>query len=497
MSHSPNHVLPVATVTAYSPTEGLTLSRARHAYSTTTEHDDEESLTIPPTSIVCLIPQVRSPHVDFAARHWHILVYTTPGENPRLEQITIPNAPRALIESCQYEGHLPEHLNGDPSEPNITVIVSRTSGGGTAERYFNSVMAPFLDLMSVHASIVHTTSATSISETIGDLAARVREQMVILLSGDTGIFDALNAPSGGGSLANITLAVFPLGTGNALASSLHTSRGVSPLAALLFGKPHSLPTFRARFSPGSRLAATGAPVPEEGVTGAVVVSWGFHASLVADSENLRGEGVGIERFKIAADENLQDPHTYRGNLSILPPGNTEEWRTVRQRPVRNGTDFQMGDSPLQDSPGFYANGDKAASTPSSVASASTGGSAISQGHFYALATMCSNLEEAFRISPGSIIGERLIRVVHFQPMERADVEYLMGGAYQGGTHVDDERVGYEVARGVRIEVDEEEEKWRRVCVDGATVVLPRDGWVECIVAGEEEGENGLRVLWVD
>lgn len=492
-----NHILPAATVAAYDDHAGLTLHRPRHAYSSSGNDDDSEHLLIPPSDIVCFIPQTIDEDDDANFGTIHILNYTTSGDNPnpQLEQIRIQNAPRQLIQSREYSGVLPEHLN--PAARNdVTVIVSQTSGGGRAAQYYDDVLDPFLSLLSVHADIVHTTSASSISETISQVSARATQQTVVLLSGDTGIFDALNAQAD--SLANVTLSIFPLGTGNALASSVHTSRGISPLAALLFGKPHTLPTFRVRFSPGSKWISTDEYIPEDGVTGAVVVSWGFHASLVADSESLRGEGVGVERFQRAANENLQNPHTYRGRLLILPPGDTE-WHPVRQRPVRNGTDYSMGDndspaeSPPDDDDG---DGDKVASTPSSFGSAGSSGS-MSQGHFYALATMCSNLEEAFRISPGSILGEQLIRVVHFQPMERGDVEALMGGAYQGGTHVDDERVGYVVARGVRIEMDEEEERWRRVCVDGATVVLPRDGWVESIVNGSEDGDAGLSVLWIE
>ena len=54
----------------------------------------------------------------------------------------------------------------------------------------------------------------------------------------------------------------------------------------------------------------------------------------------------------------------------------------------------------------------------------------------------------------------------------------MGKAFQGGGHVEDERVGYEEISGLRIEFNEEDGKWRRVCVDGKIIRVEKGGWVE-------------------
>lgn len=54
----------------------------------------------------------------------------------------------------------------------------------------------------------------------------------------------------------------------------------------------------------------------------------------------------------------------------------------------------------------------------------------------------------------------------------------MAMAYDGGKHVTDPQVRYECVRGLRVEIEEEEERWRRVCVDGAIVAVPAGGRVE-------------------
>jgi hypothetical protein len=102
-------------------------------------------------------------------------------------------------------------------------------------------------------------------------------------------------------------------------------------------------------------------------------------------------------------------------------------------------------------------------------------------HGYILVTLVSNLEKLFTISPLSRPLERKLRVVHFGPESGEEVARLMGLAYQGGKHVEDEssKVGYEEIQGIRIDFLEkgEEGTWRRVCIDGTIVKVEQDGWV--------------------
>ena len=109
---------------------------------------------------------------------------------------------------------------------------------------------------------------------------------------------------------------------------------------------------------------------------------------------------------------------------------------------------------------------------------------------YILATLVSNLEESFTISPHSEPLDGKLRVVSIGAVRPEEVVRLLGLAYQGGRHVDDEKgiVGYEEVEGLRIEFEEDDDhgvehesekgRWRRVCVDGLIVECPRGGWVE-------------------
>ena len=55
---------------------------------------------------------------------------------------------------------------------------------------------------------------------------------------------------------------------------------------------------------------------------------------------------------------------------------------------------------------------------------------------------------------------------------------LMQLAYAGGKHVDDPAVTYEEIEGLRIDFEEEDGRWRKVCVDGMIVMVEEGGWTE-------------------
>ncbi len=117
---------------------------------------------------------------------------------------------------------------------------------------------------------------------------------------------------------------------------------------------------------------------------------------------------------------------------------------------------------------------------------------IRRKHMYILATLVSNLEENFTVSPHSEPLDGKLRVVSIGAVGPEEVVRLLGLAYQGGKHVDDEHgvVGYEQVEGLRIEFEEDDDdvegnggesergRWRRICVDGLIVECPSGGWVE-------------------
>ena len=55
---------------------------------------------------------------------------------------------------------------------------------------------------------------------------------------------------------------------------------------------------------------------------------------------------------------------------------------------------------------------------------------------------------------------------------------ILGMAFAGGKHIGEKAVGYQSIEGLRIEFDEPDGQWRRVCVDGRIIRVGEGGWVE-------------------
>ncbi|EDU51520.1 LCB5 Sphingosine kinase and enzyme related to eukaryotic diacylglycerol kinase [Pyrenophora tritici-repentis] len=344
------------------------------------------------------------------------------------------------------------------SERATHVIISLGSGGQLAEKFFTGVVHPILQSIygepGIQSIKVHTTtSATSILEltdnTLFPAANNGKSLRIILLSGDGGIVDLVNSLSAHTRSATYIrpeVVLLPLGTANALYHSINVGKQhVWGLDALASTTAKPLPLFTATFSPGARLLTNEGqdeeqlPQDSEGngvLHGAVVASWGMHASLVADSDTKFYRQYGVERFKMAAKEALypadgSPPHPYKAKLSVSKGKGV--WSEFAE-----------------------------------------------DEHMYVLATLVSNLEQPFCISPESKPLDGSLHIVHFGPRNGDEVMRIMGLAYQGGKHVQDEEVMYESIDGLRIEFQgmEGEGRWRRICVDGKIVRVDGEGWVE-------------------
>lgn len=345
----------------------------------------------------------------------------------------------------------------DVHKPNH-VVVSTGSGTGLAQNVWKDLVKPTLDALSISEYQFHLTqSDSSVAELAQDVllprANEGKSQTVMLLSGDGGILDVVNSLLSGERSEGYrkpSIAVLPLGTGNALANSSGIAAdNTYGLRSWLQGSLKELPLFAATFSDGARFLVDEArqerPLHlENGVPiahGAVVCSWGLHAALVADSDTQEYRKFGAERFKMAAKEALfpsdgSPPHAYKGEVSILRTGQ-KEWEVVRK-----------GE------------------------------------HGYILATPVSQLEKGFTISPSSKPLNEKLRLVHFGPVSGEAAMEIMTKAYHGGQHVQDERVGYDEIDAMRIEFHEEDGRWRRICIDGKIVRVERGGWVE-VRAGQK------------
>lgn len=373
-----------------------------------------------------------------------------------IRHIITSDLPQSYIN--EYEAHnLLQHHNDQQSS--IHVIVSVASGAYQAQKFYASRLVPVLQALGLEETRDYTLHLTTSEDSITELtkntftgpARNGNSQTIILLSGDGGMVDIINGLWGSPQPVTFvppTIALLPLGTANALAHSLKlTGDNTMGLSNLLRGRSHALPVFKANFSPGARLLANegndALPLARENsLWGSVVASWGLHAALVADSDTTEYRKHGIDRFKMAAKENLfpsdsSEPHRYIGKLSLLRE-ESGKWEKVDRNE-----------------------------------------------HAYVLATFVSNLEKTFTISPASKPLDGKLRVIHFGPMDGNEVMTVMGSAYQGGKHVEHDQVTYESVEGLRIEFEEEDERWRRVCFDGKIVRVEKGGWVE--VSGEERG----------
>jgi diacylglycerol kinase family enzyme len=326
---------------------------------------------------------------------------------------------------------------------------------------------------------------TKSDQTVRDLGKELSRPLptgqartIILLSGDGGVVDLINGSTEEKAAAAApppgpkpTIILLPLGTGNALFHSLHKplyaaaptepSPYVLALRTLLRGVPAPLPTFEAVFAPGSRLISysDAAEKPDEEeeeqtgkeqtravsrLTGAIVASYGFHASLVWESDTPAYRKHGAQRFQMAAAELLKLGHGYEVDVEVRLAGSgaEEEWTRVGREGDRFG---------------------------------------------YVLATLVSSLEKTFTISPDSAPLDGRLRLVTFGDVGGERTMDVMKAAYDGGSHVGmkwtgadgkEEGVGYWEVDEVRVTVREEDARWRKVCIDGTIVELPaRGGWM--------------------
>lgn len=420
------------------------------------------------------------------------LVEASPDEDPK------PTSPFTL--SILSTSHLPDSSSFSdllipdtiPShlQSQIDVIVSTRSGTGQAPCFYEGVLRPLLEGLGLDEAaetegsfaaappdgyrnryrVVTTTSPRSVTEYA--VALDARERTVILLSGDGGVVDLLNGLDRKGGGVPPTIALLPLGTGNALFHSLHkphytTTPSPSPLTlalrTLVKGTANPLPTFRAEFSPGARLVVSSTEEGSEGepvrhLVGAIVASYGFHAQLVWESDTPAYRVHGDKRFGMAAGELLRGGKVYEAGLG------------VRRRGEAGVQLLGGGREDQSPSPGFT----------------------------YILATLVSNLERTFTISPASRPLDGRLRVVHFGDVGGGErTMEIMMAAYRGGEHIGMEGVGYEGGEGddeveeVRVDVRETDARWRKVCVDGTIVEVEEGGWF--VVRREKEGGR-VRVL---
>ena len=416
--------------------------------------------TVTLDNVVCILPpkdeQVKENYTLLHVQKNH--EHESPGlvHETRLQSIPLLAPSRELL-SQYLLAETPHHFDPLDNNRNIHIVISTLSGTCTALDFFNCVLKPLLaEIGSSHYETHETSSAQTITELCLSkfipCAKAGLAQTIVLLSGDGGLTDIVDSfhQSTENVLVSPDIALIPTGTGNAMANSLEiSSNSMASLVTLLRGKPTGIPVFSAKFSPGTH-RISGEDCVNNSVNrdstedkylrvyGAVVASWGLHASLVADSDTVEYRAYGSDRFKMAAKELLypsdgSESHRYRGTITT----------TKVESQGQKGTEILR-----------------------------------QYEHMYVLVTLVPKLEKNFMISPSSIPLGGSLRMIHFGPVLPERAMDLMAMAYKGGGHVCEGEVFYSDIEGLRIDFQEADKRWRRVCIDGKVFVVEHGGWME-------------------
>lgn len=409
----------------------------------------------------------------------------SPEERFQLLLLATDSVPDELLQRFRIGG-LPDYLKPVKGKHDVDVIVSTKSGVGLSQLFWQKVLQPLWNSageLSSEVNVLITQDEHSVRNFAQSLSSSAsKSRTVVLLSGDGGIVDLINGGPHNAQQQPL-LAVLPLGTGNALFSSLHKPLWISQdgkledissivlgLRTLFNGVSASLPLFHASFPPGSRIvkfkptskeeetsaddsaAAAALHLAKEEIQvshlyGAVVASYGFHSSLIYESDTPEYRVHGDKRFGMVAQELLRESHPYNAKVDVRHPSSSE-WETI----PRNE-------------------------------------------HTYVLLTPLSNLERTFTISPASKPLDGKLRLVHFGNIGGERTMDAMMKAYDGGKHVDlkwddGHEVRYEEVEELRVTILEEDERWHKVCIDGTIVDIPKGGQLSV----RKEEKSGFQIL---
>ena len=211
----------------------------------------------------------------------------------------------------------------------LLVIYNPVCGDGTAEAFFNEHVFPRLE--DAHLQVVQKipTEAAGHAGTIvsGFLEKYEGDVTVILGSGDGTLHEIINALSSEPQVrdkvasSSVRLVLVPCGTANALYSSLfkpdpmHEGPAYKLKSLEAFIKDSNVVPLTLAVTTISSPLSTQQPCNNVAVS-AVVTSTALHASILHDSESLRKEMPGIERFQVAAWNNIT--RWYSSQVKLLP-----------------------------------------------------------------------------------------------------------------------------------------------------------------------------------
>ena len=231
------------------------------------------------------------------------------------------DAKNVQLEVVDIEGgkhKLPPHFD----HHRVVVVDSVKSGTGRSSGtdIYGKILGPIFKDIGLDHEYIKTKSPTSIEELALELPKE--QTLVVFLSGDTSINEFVNGLSGADSDDGTQLVVFPVpvGTGNSLLLSLGLDDLVVALKRLFDDDATIKPlyTYQGEFPPGSFITSQDIKVREltSPLRFLVVLSWAFHAAIVADSDTPMLRKFGVARFKMAAMKNLASGGLYKATTSV-------------------------------------------------------------------------------------------------------------------------------------------------------------------------------------
>lgn len=299
-----------------------------------------------------------------------------------------------------------------------------------------SIIAKESGNSSKAATTSHTTAAPN------QLSLRI-----VIMGGDGTVHEVVNGilqgiPSGflsGTSAPKIEFNIVPVGTGNAIATSL----GISDIPAAIrrFVEGTLIPMRLIKVSRRSKeqldslpeTAHTGGLHWEDVVYTVVVNSFGLHCATVSDSDGYRS--LGNSRFKVAALKNIVFLTQYKARVDFFGP-------------------VQKYDRALQEL--------VAVETGSAEGSTHQPSLTLSGPFTYLMFTKQAFLEPGFKPTPLAKTSDDWLDVLAVQNVGRSQIMQILQGATKDGQHMNHENVEYFKAKAVELEA----KRKGRLCIDG-------------------------------
>ncbi|KAF9363810.1 hypothetical protein BGX34_003272 [Mortierella sp. NVP85] len=272
---------------------------------------------------------------------------------------------------------------------------------------------------------------------------------IVIMGGDGTVHEVVNGilqgiPSGflsGASAPKIEFNIIPVGTGNAIATSL----GITDVGVAIHRLAHGTVVPMRLIKVSRRSNELSDSLPESAQAGGhnwkdvvytvVVNSFGLHCATVSDSEEYRS--FGNSRFKVAALKNIVFLTQYKARVDFFGPVQKYDRALKELAPV----DTSSNEDP------------DSTSQPSLT---------LSGPFTYLMFSKQAFLEPGFKPTPLAKTSDEWLDVLAVQNVGRNQIMQILQGATKDGQHMDHENVEYFKAKVVELEA----KRKGRLCIDG-------------------------------